>query len=369
MNLNLSKNSKCQYFKSCGGCDYLDLEESEYQKIKKENLFSDLQKLGELKINFFPNENSEFFKRRKVIFQINEFNKICFFKKNSKELIEVEKCYVCEDEISQIIIKIQDFLTKISKDLIEKIQITLFDNILDLIFFTKKELNLKENNKFLEFAKDNKINISYNFNKKINPIFISENSKILLKNYCNLEIQLNLNSDIFIQASKKGLQKIIEIIRDFVLKNFTKKIKIADIYSGFGIYSFALSDFALEIQAFEGIQEMTDLIELNAKINSLKNKIIAKNRDLFTFAISRQELNNFDLVIINPPRNGALPQIQEIAKSKLQNLIYVSCNPKTFCKDALILKENGFEILQISAIDQFYMTNHFEIVAVFTRKI
>lgn len=355
----------CRFFKACGGCSYLNLSVDEYQENKAKNLKDILDDLEIPALEFFwIGEKS----RRKITLQIDDNNKAGFFAKASKTLVEIDECYVAQDEISKIIIPIRNFLKTFENNLFSQISITLFDNIIDVIFFVKRELNFTQIQNITEFAKVNKINISYQIKKELNPIFILQNNQILLKNYSQeSNIKIDLNSEIFIQATKKGLQKIIAIIGDFIKDNFGKKPKIVDIYSGFGVYSFAIAHLAKEVLAFEGSEEMTKLIVKNSAKNSLTNKVIAKNRDLFFYPISYKELENCDLAIINPPRNGATPQIKEIANSKLKNLIYVSCNPKTFVFDAKILLESGFKISKITAIDQFFSSDHFELVAIFKR--
>ena len=112
---------------------------------------------------------------------------------------------------------------------------------------------------------------------------------------------------------------------------------------------------------------MTDLISKNASANGLAQKIKAQMRDLFSTPLDKNELKDFDQVIINPPRNGATPQIIEISKSNLKNVIYVSCNPQSFKRDAQILIDSGFKISSLSAIDQFHATEHLELVAIFQK--
>jgi len=325
------------------------LTELEYRKIKQRNLQKILPKISQY---FWIKPNS----RRKITLQIGTKNEVGFFAKASNNLIEIDKCYVSEDKISNIILPIKNFLKTFENNLIAQIQITLFDNGLDLIFIIKREFNFTQTQKITQFAKDNKINISYKLKNEVSPIFLLQNNQILINNKT-----LNLTSDIFIQATTDGIKIITQKISEFILQNFAIKPKVIDIYAGFGIYSFAIADFVKEIHAFEGDEEMTKLIQKNSTKNCVK--IFAKNRDLFFYPISAKELKDFDLVIINPPRNGATPQIKEIAKSKLQNLIYVSCNPKTFAFDIKILTDAGFVIEKIFAIDQFYGTNHFEILA------
>lgn len=343
-------NSPCPYFEDCGGCKYLNLTTPEYRNLKSTFLDPALQIN---KNNFFwidpPN-------RRKITLHVNSNNQLGFFKEKSKEIIAINSCYVALPQISDLMPKLQDLAKKIKTKTIQKIQLTAFDNGVDALFFLNKELDFNEQQKLVQFAKINKINISSSFKNHLEIIFLNSKNILKLQN----GIELELDSDIFIQASQQGLKIITDQIRQFILENFSTPISAVDLYSGFGVYSFAISDLASNLELFEGGDRMVQIASQNAKNNNVELK--SHQRDLFNFPLSKNELKKFDLAIINPPRNGASNQIKEITVSNLKNLIYVSCNPKTFARDFLILEEGGFKIKNIKAIDQFYSTDHFEII-------
>ena len=46
----------------------------------------------------------------------------------------------------------------------------------------------------------------------------------------------------------------------------------------------------------------------------------------------------------------------------LKRIVYVSCNPATFARDAKILKSEGYEIKEIQPVDMFPQTMHVETV-------
>ncbi len=112
---------------------------------------------------------------------------------------------------------------------------------------------------------------------------------------------------------------------------------------------------------------MVNIVNINAKKNNLSHKIAAKSRDLAKNPLKNTEFENIDLVLINPPRSGARQQIEEISSSSIKNIIVISCDMKSFCQDAKILVENGFNIDKITIIDQFYYTSHIEIVTIFKK--
>lgn len=330
------------------------LDEKSYQENKKQNLETILSDFN-CEIDWIWISKAS---RRKVTFQIDGKNRLGFFAAKSHNLVEIDSDPLAEEKISALIPLLKNFLNRQEQNFYTQLAVTLFDNGLDVVLHGKKPINFSQEQKMMNFAKENDLNISYRYGNGVAPIFMARPNQIFYPDF-----KIDLTSDIFIQATKAGLENIVKIIRSSI----TPGSKVADIYAGFGAYSFAIHDLAKSIFAFEGDKIMTDLIKKNATANKLSQKIKAETRDLFSDPISKRELKDFDLAIINPPRNGATPQVVEISKSTLKNLIYVSCNPQSFKRDAKILIDSGFKIKSLNAIDQFYSTEHLELVAIFQK--
>jgi 23S rRNA (uracil1939-C5)-methyltransferase len=79
------------------------------------------------------------------------------------------------------------------------------------------------------------------------------------------------------------------------------------------------------------------------------------------------ELEDFDAIVFDPPRDGAAAQAAEIARSKVGRVVGVSCNPATFARDARVLADAGFRLVRVTPIDQFLWSPHLELVGVFER--
>jgi len=95
--------------------------------------------------------------------------------------------------------------------------------------------------------------------------------------------------------------------------------------------------------------------------------IEAVRRDLFREPLSVPELDRFDGLVFDPPRAGAEAQARDIAASKVPVVVAVSCEPKTFARDAKILLDGGYELARVTPVDQFAYSTHVELVGVFRR--
>ena len=90
-------------------------------------------------------------------------------------------------------------------------------------------------------------------------------------------------------------------------------------------------------------------------------------RDLFKRPLGVKNLEQYDAVIMDPPRNGAEKQSKELARSNVARIVYVSCNPNTFIRDAKILESGGYKMTTAIPVDQFVGSAHWEIFGVFEK--
>jgi len=71
--------------------------------------------------------------------------------------------------------------------------------------------------------------------------------------------------------------------------------------------------------------------------------------------------------VFDPPRQGAEAQARALAASALPRIVAVSCNPATFARDARILVDGGYRLVQVTPVDQFLYSAHVELVARFQK--
>ena len=79
------------------------------------------------------------------------------------------------------------------------------------------------------------------------------------------------------------------------------------------------------------------------------------------------ELARFGAVVLDPPRPGAAAQAEVLVKSEVQRILYVSCNPASFARDARTFVNGGYELEKVVPLDQFLWSPHVEIFGVFAR--
>jgi len=75
-----------------------------------------------------------------------------------------------------------------------------------------------------------------------------------------------------------------------------------------------------------------------------------------------------DVIVMDPVRAGCSEEVLKAAAGmNPKRIVYVSCNPATFARDAKILKSEGYEIKEVQPVDMFPQTMHVETVALLIR--
>jgi 23S rRNA (uracil1939-C5)-methyltransferase len=191
------------------------------------------------------------------------------------------------------------------------------------------------------------------------PYLVIELKKPTLK-YLDYYIDLPINS--FVQASQEAQNYMIEII----LANLNFKAKILELYCGCGSFTIAIAKHG-KIDAYEGAAQAVIALTQAAARHNLA--IVAMRRDLYQNPLLAKELNVYQQVVINPPRNGATPQIKQIALAeKIKTVILISCSLENFKRDAIVLIKSNFVLQKVYPVDQFIYTSHVEIIGVFHRR-
>jgi 23S rRNA (uracil1939-C5)-methyltransferase len=73
-------------------------------------------------------------------------------------------------------------------------------------------------------------------------------------------------------------------------------------------------------------------------------------------------------VIADPPRNGCGPDVvRRLASLRPERFVYVACDPATLARDAKVIVESGYSLVEVQPLDLFPQTYHIECVALFVR--
>lgn len=343
----------CKYFALCGGCSLQHLAKPEEYKfslvteaIKKISFNGILHPLKQISINT----------RRRVQFKVSN-KRISFSKWHSNEAVHIEKCLLLDDKINNLIKPLNQLLSKL-KSKIDKISITNSDTNIELVFHSNIISSLTSEEILTDFAIHNNIGrIAWQPTKQ-SPYAIVELKPIQLE-YQNILIDLPINS--FLQVSKESNT----IMTNIILNHLINEKDVLELYAGCGSFTVPIA-LKHKVFAIEGSQEA--IVALKNTANKYQLPIKTIKQDLYYNPVTTSVIDKYEQIVINPPRNGASPQIAEIAKSlNIKKVILVSCSLDNFIRDSKILLNSGFELTEIHPIDQFLYSKHLEIIGCYTK--
>jgi len=163
----------------------------------------------------------------------------------------------------------------------------------------------------------------------------------------------------FLQATKRGEATMRAAVNAWI----GDVPKLADLFAGVGALSLGRPG---RLSLFESDKPSVAAVDAAArKIGG--NRVVAERRDLFRNPLGAKELDAFDAIVLDPPRAGAAAQVAEIARSPVPRVVYASCDPGSFARDARTLQDGGYRLEKLLPIDQFLWSPHLELIALFVR--
>lgn len=150
-------------------------------------------------------------------------------------------------------------------------------------------------------------------------------------------------------------------------------LRVLDAYCGTGTIGLCLAH-AAEAQGINllltGVDQVENNIQMarrNARNNKLEAEFICDDATRYMQALAKDG-QNFDVIILDPPRAGSTPAfLKATAQLAQKKIVYVSCNVVTQARDLKVLLDSGFAIERVTPVDMFPHTKHVECVVVLSR--
>jgi 23S rRNA (uracil1939-C5)-methyltransferase len=140
-----------------------------------------------------------------------------------------------------------------------------------------------------------------------------------------------------------------------------------DLFCGLGNFTLPLARRCAQVTGVEVDEPMLRRARAAAEANHIDNT------EYFCADLFRPDPDadwmgrQFDRILLDPPRSGALEMAQAIARFDAERIVYVSCQPSSLVRDAAIICAQGYRLSQLGIMDMFPQTAHVEAMALFER--
>jgi 23S rRNA (uracil1939-C5)-methyltransferase len=352
----------CMHFGVCGGCALQHWRLDIYSAWKVSLIERALKQRGVQAPAFEPPLVGTPGERRRVDFVLRRQGKRVlagFHEKASARVVDVGVCVIARPTLAALLVPLREALVEIlpegaSADAIANES----DSGVDVLIRPHKRMDLSIDRRqaLVEFAaKANLARLSWGDRTTAEPIMTQRPPVLLLG-----DVTVELPPAAFLQATKRAEQTM----RAAVTAWTGDAPKLADLFAGVGSLTLGRSG---KLALFES--DKPAVAAADAASRRLGgNRITAERRDLFRNPLLEKDLNGFDAVVLDPPRAGAAAQVAELARSKVKRIVYASCDPGSFARDARALQDGGYRLEKLMPIDQFLWSAHVELIALFTRR-
>lgn len=308
--------AKCPFIGLCGGCKY-DFTASDYRDKK----LLDLPHIGDYDAPVWGCPGM----RRRADF-VAAPNCFGFYKTGTRDIVNITNCPNVLPEINAIVPDLASLpWTCVVSVLVTKCENGIVVNaVSDVPYFSPdfRDAVQKLPSQIIRFTWNDTVVRAYN-----KPVVVFDDKLI------------DYPDGAFLQPTVDTEKAL----RDMVIDATRGAGRVADLFCGIGSWTFATHATGFDICG------------------------IGIKRDLFKKPLSVGQLNQYDAVIMDPPRAGAMAQCIGVAKSKVSRVVYISCNPATWMRDRKILENGGYKLMHVVPVDQFIGSSHWELFSVFDR--
>ncbi len=376
------RQPQCQYFTQCGGCHLQHLDIQAQQHAKLENVLNKLKYVSHITPeNILPVLSGDEYNYRQrarlsVVFDKKGVS-LGFRKKNSKEIISIKQCEVLLPEFNQLIEPLYDWLVK-HRPSVTHIEFSGRKGSVGIVIRHIKTIELSLRKKLGEKLKNYAVACWFQEKKASS---LTDTNDLLVAPELDYNLQVILEDGVrevsflyhpqdFIQTNAVVNNKMLNRAIDFLQAK--KDHNILDLFCGVGNFSVPLSLACKHVIGVEGSDNMVNKAVKNAELNACAN-LSFKKANLFDEDVVKHLFKNvgkqkIESIILDPPRAGAKVVCQYIKKIYPKKILYVSCEPNTFARDAKVLVENGYVLKKMSAMDMFPQTYHNEVISLFVLK-
>jgi 23S rRNA (uracil1939-C5)-methyltransferase len=316
----------CEYFGVCGGCDFQQMDYSAQLAAKSAMIRDCIYRIGKIdwpeEIKVIPSPGEFGYRLRAQWHARPGTGEIGYYKRNSRELVDIKKCLVITDELQREMDRLRGELeTMPAGEGLVQIDAACGDAGACSVY----SADLVEPTNKISFTAAGE--------------------------------RLRFSARSFFQGNRFLVDRLVEA----AVGGYAGGTAL-DLYCGVGLFTLPL---AREFESVIGVEENEQAVE-HAQANAEQAGLA--NIDFYVASVgdylASGEAPKPGLVVLDPPRAGT-------EKETMRNLIalgpehvsYVACEPSILARDLKRFVEAGYRIESITALDLFPQTHHVETVA------
>jgi len=382
----------CPHFDICGGCTWQDLDYERQLYFKHKQVVDCIERLGLLKdveVADIVGVADPFYYRNKMEFSFNttgdnEFRLGLHRRGRFDEIFDIHSCYLQSPTSNEIVAWFRDFVKENRIPVYDVLNHTGYMRFLVIregkntnqimVNIVTADGDIPGVKKLVESAISRFPEITtivHNVNNQKSNVAKGESEEILYgpgfieDSILGFTFRIYANS--FFQTNTKQAEVLYGKAIDFLKPD--KDDRLLDLYCGAGTIGICASGQVSGVVGIESEPTAVKAAVENAEINNIENINFYTGQAEKLFRHQPEIFEGVNCAIVDPPRAGLHPKaLKKLIELDLPRVVYVSCNPATFSRDAAQLVEAGYRLDSVIPVDMFPHTVHIEVVAGFYKQ-
>jgi 23S rRNA (uracil1939-C5)-methyltransferase len=362
----------CKFYEQCGGCSTQHCAPDAMLSFKQDAL--DHQFKRTLSMETLPwtapltSPVPEY--RRKARLAIDARNpkkvKLGFKAANSSNVVSIDQCPVLLPELQSIMLRLHLAITngQLSHEGIRFVgHITLMkvDDVCSVTVNCVRDLSNQAINAWASVADELQSQIESSL-----ILYIEKNKQFVTQFGATKPNDYVISADDFIQVNDVVNTGMLNLAIQHLSPENSDRV--LDLFAGLGNFTFPIANSAAQVIGVEGGEAMVQKASQLALEKGIANaKFVC--RDLSSpSSLDDLLVEKPNKVLLDPSRDGADAVCTQLASSDLECIVYISCNPQTWLRDAQTLLTGQYRLSSLTLMDMFPYTPHSELLSVFTPK-
>ncbi|MEW8507060.1 MAG: 23S rRNA (uracil(1939)-C(5))-methyltransferase RlmD [Candidatus Thiodiazotropha sp.] len=366
---------RCGQFGVCGGCSLQHQEPQAQVAGKQQALLDALKHIGRVVSDEILTPlvgESVWGYRRKARLGVRYVPKkggtlVGFRERGSSYVADIDRCHILHPRVGDLLPELGALIDQLSiRDQIPQIEMAMGDDDCILIFRMLSPPSEEDLMKLAIFGPRHELAIYLQEGGPETIRALDFEATSLSYSLPEFDLRLDFLPSDFTQVNTDINRRMVS--RAVSLLELEAGDRVLDLFCGLGNFTLPLARTAGHVTGVEGDSGLVARARDNAMRNAIENVAFYTANLYESLENEPWLLQNFNKVLLDPPRSGAQEVLELLPKLGAERIVYVSCYPGTLARDAgILVHEQGYRLLRAGVMDMFPHTAHVESIALFER--
>jgi len=350
------RTAPCPYLPRCGGCDWQHIEYAAQVRFKSEMIARELNHALDAAIDpadLVTPAPAEFGYRSRIRLKVGPKGLLGFHEANSNAIVQIDSCMVAEPELRMPL-----HLARSLGKHVEEIEVVRDDAREVQVAYLKKPADAEDLRRARNVLEADRTIAGIVLRSGLGRETVGETA---VKIELEPGLMIEGDADLFSQVNRAQNQKLVATV--MAMAEIREASALLDLYCSAGNFSLPAARRGARVTGVDAEAGAVAAASSNALRLGFKDAQFVAMKASETAEFLQRARYRPDVVILDPPRTGALDLMAPIVKLKPRVVVYVSCDVTTLARDLRHLLRAGYKISSVRGFDFFPNTHHVEIAA------